>query len=426
MTNNLPQGWVECILGDVLYLQNGYAFNSKDYSETGINIIRISDIQDNKVTTEKSVKYNKKDIDKCFHIVKGDFLLAMSGATTGKTGTYTSDEISYLNQRVGNLKIYSEEVLLPQYRNYFIANKRKEIERKAYGGAQPNISKQLIESLNLLLPPLKEQKRIVEKIENEFEKIDEGIEKLKLVQEQVKQYKQSVLNSAFEGKLYKTTEWEEKKLKEITTKITDGSHNPPPKQEFGVPMLSGRNIKNGKINFDEYRYITESAFQSEIKRTPIEVGDVLLTIVGTIGESAVVPKNTPKFAIQRSVALLKPQISSFYLKYYLDSPMAFSYYKKNEKGTAQKGIYLETLKNMIIKLPLDKDEQQKIVEEIEKRFKVADNVAKIVEENLEKAEQLKQSILKKAFEGRLVPQDPTDEPASVLIERIKEERNNTK
>ena len=114
---------------------------------------------------------------------------------------------------------------------------------------------------------------------------------------------------------------------------------------------------------------------------------------------------------------------SFYLKYYLDSPIAFSYYKKNEKGTAQKGIYLETLKNMIIKLPIDKDAQQKIVAEIEKRFEVADEVAKVVQENLEQAEQLKQSILKKAFEGRLVSQDPTDEPASVLLERIKKERN---
>ena len=90
-------------------------------------------------------------------------------------------------------------------------------------------------------------------------------------------------------------------------------------------------------------------------------------------------------------------------------------------AVGQRRVPADYLKNIEIKLPTI-EEQQKIVEEIEKRFEVADNVAKIVEENLEKAEQLKQSILKKAFEGRLVPQDPTDEPASVLLERIKKER----
>lgn len=402
LKNNLPQGWVECEFEFCIEKINTQKkVKQKEYLEEGLFPIidqgqkligGYSNKSDFVINIETPVIVFG-DHTRCFKYIDFDFV-------SGADGTKIIKPLGFFDEKL-----------------FYYFCKTLNFPNKGYSRHFQYLLKSVI-----YIPPLNEQKKIVEKIENEFGKIDEGIEKLKLVQEQIKQYKQSVLKSAFEGKLYKTTEWEEKKLKDVTTKISDGSHNPPPKQEFGVPMLSGRNIKNGKINFDEYRYITESEFQLEIKRTPIEAGDILLTIVGTIGETAVVPENLPKFAIQRSVALLKPQISSFYLKYYLDSPMAFSYYKKNEKGTAQKGIYLETLKNMIIKLPIDKDAQQKIVAEIEKRFEVADNVAKVVEENLEKAEQLKQSILKKAFEGRLVPQDPTDEPASVLLERIKKER----
>ncbi len=91
------------------------------------------------------------------------------------------------------------------------------------------------------------------------------------------------------------------------------------------------------------------------------------------------------------------------------------------RGTTVKGITLEELKNIKFHLPL-LDEQKQIVKEIEKRFEVANEVEKVITENLEKAEQLKQSILKKAFEGRLVPQDPTDQPASELLAQIRIER----
>ena len=146
---NLPLNWCECKFGDVGYLQNGYAFNSKLYKEKGINLIRISDIQDNEVILDNCVKVSEK-VDECFQVHKGDFLLAMSGATTGKTGIYNSEDEALLNQRVGNLKIYDEKVLLPKFRNYFISNKRSLIEKLAYGGAQPNISKAMIEDLDIL------------------------------------------------------------------------------------------------------------------------------------------------------------------------------------------------------------------------------------------------------------------------------------
>lgn len=424
MTNKLPQGWVECKLGDVLYLQNGYAFNSKDYADEGISIIRISDIQNNDVSTEKSVKYNKGIVDKCFHIQKGDFLIAMSGATTGKTGTYTEDDIAFLNQRVGNLKIRYKELLLERYRDYFIANKRREIENKAYGGAQPNISKQMIEDLVLLLPPLNEQKRIVEKIEEEFGKIDEGVEKLKLAQEQIRQYRQSVLKSAFDGKLYKTTEWEEKMFSQVL-EVNPKTDIPDIKDDDLISFLPMPAVQ-AEINI----YNEDFVKYSKVKKgyTKFKNRDVLFAKITPCmenGKSCVVDNlkfgigfGSTEFHILRSLGSILPEFVFYYV-------VQESFRKRAQNvmtgAVGQRRVPADYLKNISINLPTI-DEQKQIVKEIEKRFEVADEVERVIAENLEKAEQLKQSILKKTFEGRLVPQDPTDQPASELLAQIQAER----
>lgn len=423
MLSGLPQGWVECKLGDVLYLQNGYAFNSKDYSSEGVSIVRISDIQNGRVLLDKSVKYNKSLVDECFEVKKGDFLIAMSGATTGKTGVYIENEIAYLNQRVGNLKIYCKDVLFHKYRDFFISNKRREIEKRAYGGAQPNISKHMIEDIDLFLPPLNEQKRIVEKIESEFAKIDEGLEHLEQAKEQIKQYRQSVLKSAFEGKLYKTSEWKETTLNDCTSKLGDGLHGTPKYSDDGdFYFINGNNLNDGiieikkdtkKVNFEEYQ-----KYKKELNNNT-----VLVSINGTIGNTAFY--NNEKVILGKSACYfnLINNVDKYFIRYLLKTNYFLNYANKNATGSTIKNVSLKIMREFKFKLPLTLDEQKKIVEEIDKRFAVADEVEKVVEDNIEKAKQLKQSILKKAFEGRLVPQDPTDEPATVLLERIKQERS---
>jgi type I restriction enzyme S subunit len=109
-------------------------------------------------------------------------------------------------------------------------------------------------------------------------------------------------------------------------------------------MLSARNINDFRVLFDDYRLISESAFRQENARTQVAPGDVLLTIVGTIGRTAVVAESHPPFALQRSVAVLKPRgIDSRYLAYALNAPEQQQWLADNAKGTAQKGIYLKTL-----------------------------------------------------------------------------------
>ncbi|TYQ27577.1 hypothetical protein PseudUWO311_07920 [Pseudanabaena sp. UWO311] len=168
-------------------------------------------------------------------------------------------------------------------------------------------------------------------------------------------------------------DWIEVELGDITSKITDGSHNPPKKQDVGLPMLSATNILDDKIVFDNYRLIDPVEFESECKRANVEPEDILLTIVGTIGRSAVVPQNIKKFTLQRSVALIKLEgLNSKYISFALRSPSIQSFFKEQSKGTAQKGIYLNTLKKITIPFaPLP--EQSAIASKIEQLFSELDN-----------------------------------------------------
>jgi type I restriction enzyme S subunit len=139
--------------------------------------------------------------------------------------------------------------------------------------------------------------------------------------------------------------WTASSLGQLCTRIVDGSHNPPKASEAGQPMLSARNIQGRRILFDDFRWISEREFDIEHARTQVTSGDVLLTIVGTIGRTAVVSSESPRFALQRSVAVLKAQGTTEprYLAYVLESPDVQRYLEENAKGTAQKGIYLGAL-----------------------------------------------------------------------------------
>lgn len=420
MTNNLPKNWCECKFSDVCYLQNGYAFDSKSYKEKGTYLIRISDIQNNEVHCTNCVKVTE-EVDKCFTVSYGDFLLAMSGATTGKTGVYKDSDKALLNQRVGNLKIYDENIIIPKFRNYFISSKRQEIEKLAYGGAQPNISKSMIENLKMLLPPLEEQGRIVEKIEELFSDIDNGIKDLKIAQAQIKQYRQSVLKSAFEGKLYKTSEWKEVKLEDVC-QINPKTEIKDMKDDDIVSFLPMTSVK-AECNY----YTEENVLYSKVKKgyTKFKNGDVLFAKITPCmenGKVCIVDNliqdigfGSTEFHILRCLNNIIPK----YVYYVVIQQCFRKKAKKNMVGAVgQQRVPADFMKNFDILLP-PLPEQQQIVAEIEKRFAVADEMEKAVNDSLLQAEKLKQSILKQAFAGKLVPQNPNDEPAAVLLERIK-------
>ena len=168
---NLPAGWAMCKLSDLCRIENGFAFSSNDYKPQGIPLVRISNIIHNTINITDCV-YIEGITDNKFKISKGDLLIAMSGATTGKMGVYPFDETAYLNQRVGNIKILNKSLLSPDYRNTYMQSKVDEILKIAYGGAQPNISTSVIGNFDFPLPPYKEQIRIVETVQRIFDQLD--------------------------------------------------------------------------------------------------------------------------------------------------------------------------------------------------------------------------------------------------------------
>ena len=199
--SKLPKGWEVKKLGEVCKLKNGFAFKSINYQSEGVPVIRISDINGGIVSTKDTVRVEKTEDYKNYLVEENDILIAMSGATTGKFGIFKGIEEAYQNQRVGNFKILDEKILNKQFLFYQINSLKRQIEKDAYGGAQPNISSTKIEKMQVVLPSPREQEKIVTKIEELFSQLENGKQQLLTAQKQLKTYRQSLLKSAFEGKL---------------------------------------------------------------------------------------------------------------------------------------------------------------------------------------------------------------------------------
>lgn len=256
--------------------------------------------------------------------------------------------------------------------------------------------------------------------------------------------------------------WDWVRLGEVCFKVVDGSHNPPPGiNGEGYPMLSAINI-NKTIDFSKpSRIISKSDFEIENNRTNIQRNDVLLTIVGTIGR-AVVVNTDEKFTLQRSVAVLKPAIIPDYLKNLLLSPFCYNLMYENAKGTAQLGIYLGKLSNLVLPIP-PINEQYRIVSRIEILMSEIDKLEEALQKkellmdmlpkavvnavgNCQSGDELKEQlqlvikhfntlfqtpdsmqelrnvILQLSIEGKLLPQDVNDEPALELVKLIKADK----
>ena len=426
--SKLPQGWVECELKDIFDTSSGgtpkrgnpaYYGGDIPWMKSGeLNNGIVSEAEE--FITEEGLKNSSAKL-----FPRGSLLIALYGATVGKLGILDFD--STTNQAI--CCIYQNNNYNRDFLFYYLLYKKEYLVNQGKGGAQPNISQEIIKALKIPVPSLNEQKRIVEKIEEEFGKIDEGVEKLKLAQEQIKQYRQSVLKSAFNGKLYKTTEWQEKTLEEITSYIQRGKSPKYSEEENNYFIINQKCIRWNNLQCEFKKFVTPVFWDSLSQERFLQAGDILWnsTGTGTIGRAYLFKGDELNSAIVDShvtiVRVKKDDILSKFLFYFIMSPFVQYKIETMQNGsTNQVELGRTEIKNTRINLPTI-DEQKQIVAEIEKRFEVADEVEKIITENLEKAEQLKQSILKKAFEGRLVPPDPTDEPASVLLEKIKAERS---
>ena len=412
MKNELPKGWVETELSSILKLKNGYAFKSSDYKEVGVPVIRISDIKDGSISSLKAVCVDEFDRANEFIIEKGDVLIAMSGATTGKFGVFNEDYKAYQNQRVGNLKPIDSKTD-KKFIYYLVANLRKEIEEKAYGGAQPNISAKLIEEIVINLPPLEEQNRIVAKLDQLFAHLETAKKGLEKIPTLLKEFRQAVLTQAVTGKLTEEWregkelgEWEYKKASDCCFKVQSGGT--PKLDGFdnnGIPFLKVYNIVNNSIDFD-YRpqYITEFAHNSSGKKSIGYPGDVIMNIVGPpMNKIAILPDTYPQWNFNQAITLFRPKEflnNKFLFYFFCEGFSVRSVFNETRGVVGQVNISLSQCRDFVIPVP-SKEEQTEIVRRVEALFAKADAIEERYKSLKEKIEQLPQAILGKAFRGGL-------------------------
>jgi type I restriction enzyme S subunit len=360
--------------------------------------------------------------------------------------------------------IKPEKVFSPKLFYYFL--KAIKLPEKGYARHYQYLEKSIIP-----VPPLKEQYRISAKVDELFSFLDAGLESLRKVQAQLKHYRQAVLKYAFEGKL--TEEWRKnhkdqiepaqklldrirlrkslnKKLdgmpkipnstkfvipndwvmvtlEEISANIVDCLHSTPKFNPSGKYCIDTNCIEPSRILFEKARFVSEKTFEERIRRLSPKTGDVLFAREGTIGTSVAVPENM-SICLGQRMMMFRPEkeVNSSYFMWGLMSPFFENQWKARVTGSTVAHINIRDIRTML--LPLASVEEQSVLtEKVERLLSIANEIEKILNENLLLSEQMRQSILKNAFEGKLIPQTPDDEPAEKLLERIEAERfNNNK
>ncbi|WP_445713256.1 restriction endonuclease subunit S [Flavobacterium sp.] len=468
MEKQLPKNWVQTELGNYAILKNGYAFKSSDFQNDGIPVVRISNIKDFKIDIENSICVDESKLKSDFIVSKGDILIAMSGATTGKYGVFEHDIIVLQNQRVGNLKPVVESLSNKRFILYLLGSLKEEIEEKAYGAAQPNISPKLIESINIFLPPLAEQNRIVAKLDALFAQLETIKTSMAKVPLLLKDFRQQVLTQAVTGKL--TEEWRRyneynslelcKRLKEHHKKsgghkkgnaaehdiekhlnsfqdipenwqvielkelckqekpITYGILMPGPEIEGGRPYLKVMSYPNNVIDYSKVRH-TSVEIEKNFVRSRLSEGDIVLSIRGTVGRVIIVPKDLDGANLTQDSARISLQktVSNLFIAYVLKSKILQDIMDSVTKGVAVRGINIGDVRHLRIPLP-SFEEQQEIVSRVESLFAKADAIEKQYETLKVKIENLPQAILHKAFKGELTEQLDSDGDARELLTEI--------
>ena len=424
----VPEGWAWCKLNDI-YNFIDYRGATPTKITNGIPLVTAKNVKsgyidytiDDYISEEEFKERQQRGISK-----KGDILFTTE-APLGNAALADMEKFS-AGQRLITFQQYgSKNELINYVMLMFILSDffQQQLYVNKTGSTVAGIKAAILKTLWIPVPPYNEQLRISNTLKSAINLIDSISKNKEILSTSISNTKSKILDLAIRGKIvpqdpndepasvlleriraekeelikqgkikrdkkesvifkgddnsyygiHLPDSWNWASLREIALSISDGSHNPPPNNGSGIPLLSAANINDNSILMNEIsRWITNEEWKIENQRTNIEVGDVLLTIVGSIGRSAVVQNNN-HFALQRSVAVIKPcLINPLYLMHIVQSPQIQKWLTDNSKGTAQKGIYLNALSLMIIPIP-PLAEQARIVEHIHIAYKQLDLIS---------------------------------------------------
>ena len=400
---SLPNGWEWKKLGKIAKLQNGFAFKSKLFVNDGLPIVRIKNIKNEKVLLDDVVYFNVEDYGKkldSYQIKKNDILLAMSGATTGKIGLYDTDEISYLNQRVGLFRI--ENSNLRSYLFYFLSTQIEKNLELSLGAAQPNLSTEQINNIELPLPPLEEQKRIVAKLDILFAKIDKAIALHQKNIDEANVFMASVLNDVFlELDTNETIE-----LKYITSKIGSGSTPRGGQKAYkteGITLIRSMNVHDNGFRIKGLAFIDDEQ-ANKLDNVTIKENDILLNITGaSVARCCIVDKNYLPARVNQHVSIIRldDKFIPNFLHYYLISPSVKSDLLFSSSGGATREAITKSMLEEFKVPKISIITQQKVVSYLDEISKKMEKIKQIQKEKMQSLKALKASILDQAFKGEL-------------------------
>jgi type I restriction enzyme S subunit len=426
------RNWLNIKLGDfATRITKGGTPTTYGYSfqKSGINFIKVENVENGEINITSISDFISKDahaFQQKSQLTEGDILFSIAG-TIGETCIVKKEYLpANTNQALAIIKGTSKFIitkLLKFQLDAFVAK----VKVKARGGAMNNVSLEDLKNLFVNIPPQNEQIRLLAKMDELFSSLDKGIESLKTSQQQLKVYRQAVLKWAFEGKLTNAEDKIKKVkfgdvIKVVSGNTPKGIENVSNTGKFQFYKVSDMNLIGNEV---EMRTSKLKLTQNEIDKLKIKLYPKETVIFPKRGGAILTNKKRilsveALFDLNLMGALPNDNVNGKYL---------FYWFQKLDLGKIYDGSNVPQINNKNIE-PLEfemcsTEEQQAIVAEIESRLSVCDKIEESIEQSLKQSESLRQSILKKAFEGKLVPQDPADLPASKLLEHIKAEKEKT-
>ena len=319
----------------------------------------------------------------------------------------------------------------------FLIYKASDFKEIGQGGAQPNISQTIIKQFPIPIPPLAEQKRIVTKLDSLFAHTHRARQELDHIPKLIERYKQAILSAAFRGDLTadwrkerKLIDWQEIKLRELITDIESGKNlkceeRPPRPTEKGVVKISA-------VTWGEFQPNNSKTFLSNFEPDPtslIQIGDFLISRANTLElvGACVIVNETPGnlYLSDKVLRLCMPDKLKYWVLYFLRSDEGRTQIESSSTGNqlSMRNISQYAIRALEIPIPSEY-EREIILAKINKDFQAIDHLEQDYQKAMKLLDRLEQSTLAKAFRGEIVPQDPNDEPASILLERIQKEREN--